>query len=109
MTSPGPGAARSCGRGRPTCWALPATARAGGAAATPELLDRAVRAAADALLETWPDDQPRSGLAAQLRACTASLLRHAGDGLWGGGACHRVLLAAGQSLTAARLAGPAVT
>jgi hypothetical protein len=83
--------------------------RAARAAAPAELLERAVRAAADALLEAWPDDQPRSGLAAQLRACTASLLRHAGDALWDGGSCHRVLLAAGQSLAAARLTGPAVT
>jgi tetratricopeptide (TPR) repeat protein len=83
--------------------------RAARAAAPAELLERAVRAAADAVLEAWPDDQPRSGLAAQLRASAASLLRHAGDALWDGGSCHRVLLAAGQSLAAARLAGPAVT
>jgi hypothetical protein len=83
--------------------------RAARAAAPAELLERAVRAAADAVLETWPDDQHRSVLAAQMRACTASLLRHAGDALWDGGSCHRVLLAAGQSLVAARLTGPAVT
>jgi hypothetical protein len=83
--------------------------RAARAAAPAELLGRAVRAAADAVLEAWLDDQPRSGLAAQLRACAASLLRHAGDALWDGGSCHRVLLAAGQSLAAARLAGPALT
>lgn len=82
--------------------------RAARTAAAPELLERAVRAAADAVLEAWPDDEPRSVLAAQLRACAASLLRHVGDGLWDGGSCHRVLLAAGQSLTAARLSGPAV-
>ena len=80
--------------------------RAARAAAPAELLERAVRAAADAVLETWPDDQPRSGLAAQLRACAASLLRHAGDALWDGGSCHRVLLAAGQSLAAAGLHRP---
>lgn len=83
--------------------------RAARAAAPAELLERAVHAAADAVLETWPDDQPRSVLAAQLRACAASLLRHVGDALWDGGSCHRVLLAAGQSLADARLAGPAVT
>ena len=82
--------------------------RAARAAAPPELLERAVRAAADALLETWPDDRPRSVLAAQSRACAASLLRHAGDALWDGGTCHRVLLAAGKSLAAARLTGPSV-
>jgi tetratricopeptide (TPR) repeat protein len=85
---------------------LQRTARA---AAPAELLGRAVLAAADAVLEAWPDDQPRSVLAAQLRACTASLLRHVGDGLWDGGSCHRVLLTAGRSLGAAGLAGPAVT
>ena len=73
-----------------------------------ELLGQAVRAAAGAVLEAWPKDQPRSGQAAQMRACAASLLRHAGDALWDGGSCHRALLAAGQSLAAARLAGPAV-
>jgi hypothetical protein len=84
---------------------LQAAARA---AAPPELLGRAVRAAADAVLETWPDDPSRSAPAAQARACAASLLRHGGDTLWDGGSCHRVLLKAGQSLTAARLGGPAV-
>jgi tetratricopeptide (TPR) repeat protein len=84
---------------------LQAAARA---AAPAELLGRAVRAGADAVLETWPDGQPRSTLAAQMRACAASLLRHGGDMLWDGGSCHRVLLTAGQSLTAARLTGPAV-
>ncbi|MGH3278086.1 MAG: hypothetical protein ACRDNW_03005, partial [Trebonia sp.] len=43
--------------------------RAARAAAPADLLERAVRAAADAVLETWPDNQPRSDLAAQLRAC----------------------------------------
>ena len=85
--------------------ALQAAARA---AAPAELLGRAVRAAADAVLETWPDDRPRSALAAQMRACAASLLRNSGDMLWDGGSCHRVLLTAGQSLTAAGLTGPAV-
>ena len=51
-------------------------------------------------------DQPRSGLAAQMRACAASLLRHAGDALWDGGSCHRVLLTAGQSLAAAAAGRP---
>ena len=94
--------------GEPAAWVgtpLQASARA---AAAPELLGLAIRAAADAVLEAWPKDQPRSGQAAQMRACAASLLRHAGDALWADGSCHRVLLTAGQSTTAARLAGPAV-
>ena len=71
-------------------------------------LDLAVTAAADALAEMWTVDQPRSWLAAALRSCAASLRRVAGDALWAGGGCHRLLLAAGQSLDSARLTGPAV-
>jgi tetratricopeptide (TPR) repeat protein len=72
-----------------------------------EALDRAVRAAADALLEAWPDTEPRPWLADRLRASAASLQRAGGDRLWTDG-CHPLLLRAGQSLNAARLAGPAV-
>jgi hypothetical protein len=78
------------------------------AAAPREVLDRAMPAAADALAEVWPEDQPRSLPAAELRSCAASLRRAAGDALWAGGGCHRVLLAAGHSLDAAGLTGPAV-
>ncbi len=74
----------------------------------PGLLDRAVRAAADALLEACPKDEPRSWPAADLRSCAASLQRIAGDSLWPGSGCHRLLLAAGQNLDDARLTGPAV-
>jgi hypothetical protein len=72
------------------------------------LLDRAVRAAADALVEAWPTDQPRSWLAACLRSCAASLRQVAGDALQSGGGCNRMLWLAGHSLDAARLTGPAV-
>jgi tetratricopeptide (TPR) repeat protein len=92
----------------PAAWVSAPLQAAARAAAAPELLGLAVRAAADAVLEAWPKDQPRSGQAAQMRACAASLLRHAGDALWTGGSCHRVLLTAGQSTSAARLAGPAL-
>jgi tetratricopeptide (TPR) repeat protein len=94
--------------GEPAVWVSAPLQAAARATATPELLGLAVRAAADALLEAWPKDQPRCGQAPQMRACAASLLRNAGDALWAGGSCHRVLLTAGQSMTAARLAGPAV-
>jgi tetratricopeptide (TPR) repeat protein len=94
--------------GEPAVWVSTPLQAAARATASPELLGLAVRAAADALLEAWPKDQPRTGQAAQMRACAASLLRHAGDDLWAGGSCHRALLAAGQSTAAARLAGPAV-
>ncbi len=93
----------------PAVWVSPALQAAVRAAVSPRVLDRAVRAAADALLEAWPADQPRSWLSAHLRSCAASLRRAAGDGLWAGGSCHRVLLMAGQSLNSARLTGPAVT
>jgi tetratricopeptide (TPR) repeat protein len=77
-------------------------------AATPEgMLTRAVRAAADALLEVWPGDEPQPWLAGDLRSSAASLQRTAGDLLWAGG-CHPLLLRAGQSLDSARLTGPAV-
>jgi tetratricopeptide (TPR) repeat protein len=78
-------------------------------AVTPQgILDRAARAAADALLDAWPADQPGLWPAAALRSCAASLRRVAGDALWAGGGCHRLLLLAGQSLDDARLTGPAV-
>ena len=77
-------------------------------AATPdETLGRAARAAADALLEAWPPDEPSAWLAAVLRSCTASLHRAAGGLLWVDG-CHPVMLRAGRSLDSARLTGPAV-
>ena len=93
----------------PAVWVSPALQAAVRAAAPPDLLDRAARAAADALAEVWPAGQPRSWLAAALRSCAASLRQAAGDALWDAGGCHRLLLAAGHSLDAAGLTGPAVT
>src|ERR1017187_2765567 len=55
-------------------------------AAMPEgMLDRAVRAAADALLEVWPADEQGAWVAAGLRSCAARLQRAAGGPLGGGG------------------------
>jgi tetratricopeptide (TPR) repeat protein len=71
------------------------------------MLKGAAIAAADALLEAWPADDPAEWLARSLRSCTASLRRWSADLLWEGG-CHALLLRAGRSLDAARLAGPAV-
>ncbi len=68
--------------------------------------DRALRAAADALAEVWPADEP-PWLGVMLRSCTATLQQHAGNLLLTGG-CHPLLMRAGQSLGRARLTGPAV-
>ena len=92
----------------PAVWVSPALQAAVFAAAQPELLDRAVTAAADALMQAWPPDQPRSWPAAALRACAVSLRRAAGDTLWAGGTRPRLLLATGQSLQNAGQAGPAL-
>ena len=75
---------------------------------TGEMLGRAAIAAADALLQAWPEDEQPTWLARTSRLCTYSLQRTAADLLWAGG-CHPVLLRAGQSLDRARLIGPAVT
>src|SRR5512142_528995 len=61
-----------------------------------KLFDRAAGAAADALLEVWPEDEQRVWLAADLRSCAASLQQTAGDLLWADG-CHPLLLRAGRS------------
>jgi len=71
-------------------------------------MESACRAAADALLEVWPEDEARAWLAGGLRSCAASLQRAAGDVLWAD-RCHPLLLRAGRSLDSARLTGPAVT
>ena len=69
--------------------------------------DRAAGAAASALLEAWPEDEPEPWTAAALRANATSLQSAATDVLWVEG-CHPLLLRAGRSLDSARLAGPAV-
>jgi len=76
-------------------------------AAPATLRDRAARAAANALLEAWPVDEPQPWTAAVLRANAASLANAAKDVLWIDG-CHPMLLCAGRSLDRGRLAGPAV-
>jgi len=65
------------------------------------------QAAASALLEAWPADEPQPWTAASLRANVASLQGAAADVLWVEG-CHPLLLRAGRSLDQARLAGSAV-
>jgi tetratricopeptide (TPR) repeat protein len=68
----------------------------------------AAQAAADALAETWRSQDVGPVAAQAMRDCTAALRQIAGTFLWEPD-CHPVLLAAGQSLTAEGLAGPAVT
>jgi tetratricopeptide (TPR) repeat protein len=78
-------------------------------AAVPDAVyERAAVTAADALLEVWPREDPRSRLAADLRACAASLKQNGGDVLWEDDRCHPLLVLAGQSLDSAGLIGPAV-
>ncbi len=72
---------------------------------SPAALEEAAGAAAEALLQAWPQaDQPL--LAQAMRASTAALHESAGELLWSGDA-HPVLLRAGQSMEAAGLPGPA--
>jgi len=89
-----------------TVWMSRAVQNAVQAALPDGMRDQAAKAAADALLEVWPDEQPQAWLAGALRSCATSLIRATGDLLWVGG-CHPLLLRAGQSLVSARLAGPA--
>jgi tetratricopeptide (TPR) repeat protein len=67
----------------------------------------AAHAAASALLEAWPADEPEPWAANSLRANAASLQSSAADVLWADG-CHPLLLRVGQSLDRARLVGSAV-
>jgi len=76
-------------------------------AAPADAQELAARAAASALLEAWPADEPEPWTADRLRVNVASLHDSAGDVLWAD-SCHPLLLRAGQSLDEARLVGPAV-
>lgn len=76
-------------------------------AAPANVQEPAARAAASALLEAWPTDEPEPWTANSLRVNAASLQNSSPDVLWADG-CHPVLLRAGRSLDEARLVGPAV-
>jgi tetratricopeptide (TPR) repeat protein len=74
-----------------------------------QVFEHAAQAAADALLGLWPDQETQPWQAASLRACTAALQRTAGDRLWAGDRCHRLLLRSGRSMQEARLTGPSAS
>ncbi len=76
-------------------------------AAPPNVQEPAARAAASALLEAWPVEEPQPWIADSLRVSTAALQDNAADVLWADG-CHPLLLRAGRSLDDARLVGPSV-
>ena len=92
----------------PLAWISRTVAARARAAIPDPLTEPAASAAADALLETWPDSEPPHGPAAIWRSCAAGLQRTAGDRLWTADACHPLLVRAGRSLDAGRLTGPAV-
>ena len=77
------------------------------AAAPASWRDRAALAAADALLEVWPAEEPRPWAAEELRANATVLWQDSGEVLTQDG-CHPLLTRAGRSLDDARLTGPAV-
>jgi tetratricopeptide (TPR) repeat protein len=68
--------------GPPTILMSPVVQAAIRVAAPAQVRDRAARAAADALLEAWPVDEPAPWAAAVLRANAASLQSTATDILW---------------------------
>jgi tetratricopeptide (TPR) repeat protein len=71
-------------------------------------LDQIVRAAADALVQAWPDDNADPLLAQALRDCTARLREVKTDALWTPEG-HPVLFRAGKSLDRARLTNLAIS
>jgi tetratricopeptide (TPR) repeat protein len=68
---------------------------------------RAARAAADALAQTWSDHEMAASIAQALRDSTTKLQDIAGAFLLSS-ECHPAMLQAGRSLDASGLAGPAV-
>jgi tetratricopeptide (TPR) repeat protein len=85
-------------------WVVQAAARAATPAAA---IGPVANAAANALLADWPKDDRPEWLTRTFRSCADSLRRAAGDALWQG-ACHKLLLRAGESLDALPAASAAV-
>lgn len=69
--------------------------------------DQAVRAAADALVETWSSRGVSAAVALSLRECTARVHEIGGTALWTP-QCHPVLVRAGQSLASSGRSGAAI-
>jgi tetratricopeptide (TPR) repeat protein len=76
-------------------------------AAPPDVQEPAACAAASALLEAWPAEEPEPWTADRLRANAVSLQSSAADVLWADG-CHPLLQRVGHSLDRARLVEAAV-
>jgi len=74
----------------------------------PAVLAQTSKAAADALIQVWPQRETNSLLAQALRGCAGRLHQAAAELLWEPEG-HQVLFRAGQSLDAARLMGPAIS
>ncbi len=73
----------------------------------PAVLAQTSQAAADALMQAWPQRETNPLLGQALRGCAASLHQAAAELLWEPEG-HPVLLRAGRSLDSARLTGPAI-
>ncbi|MEU0951630.1 tetratricopeptide repeat protein [Streptomyces niveus] len=69
----------------------------------PELLGRTVRAAADALLQAWPQTERNFATGQRFRANTETLRSHDEQLLWSDHDVHEILLRTGQSLARAGL------
>jgi tetratricopeptide (TPR) repeat protein len=101
------GAGGHQGAGAPTVLMNSAVQAAIRLEAPAQLQEAAAQAAAAALLDVWPTDEPQPWTAAGLRANAARLHDSATDVLWADG-CHPLLLLAGRSLDEARMVGSAV-
>jgi tetratricopeptide (TPR) repeat protein len=80
----------------------PAVQAAIRSATSAQMLDQAVAAAAAALLEAWPEQEPPGWLPVCLRSCADRVIRMAGELLWRGDSYH-LLFRLGDSLDAAGL------
>jgi tetratricopeptide (TPR) repeat protein len=92
----------------PVIWISPAVQALIRAVTSAEMAEQAARAAADALMEAWPDAEPYAWTAESLRGSAMSLQGVAGGTLLGD-PWHPLVPRTGQSLRGTGLAGPAVS